>query len=104
MLKVAWSEDTRVSVERWMHTGDLAHLANLLRDHPFAIGHPAVFKQVQHLHHLVRRTLDAGDYEEGDSIPPDVLPAGTRASTRRALMTLLGAWVEGLLGLGWTLK
>jgi hypothetical protein len=102
-LRVSWSQEARKAVEQWLCDGNLAQLGEALQRHPFLIGHPAVFKQLKHLHWL-SRTLDAGAYKEVDATAPDdVPPAGTRLAAREALRLLLERLAQGLLVSGWRL-
>ena len=77
-------------------------LAQLLSQNPGLIGHPAVYFQVSRLRWL-RRIPDEGE----DGFLPDVdycPPAGTRQAARDSLFALVEAWVQGVLGQGWTLR
>jgi hypothetical protein len=103
-LSVAWSDKARSGVERWLHGGDCAHLADVVRQHPLVFAHPAVFKQLAYLHRLAG-TLDAGDYEAAGFTPPEnAPPAGTRTGAHGLLRAMAEALVQGLLGHGWSLK
>ena len=95
---VRWSDEVAGKIHglliRWLSSGDMQTLAELLRTHPTAISHPAVFHQILHLASLTRKITEdeAGEWLESTTVPP-----GTGQAARAALRDLLRAWVGRLL-------
>ena len=95
---VRWSDDVaseiHARVVSWLTSGDIGTLGGLLKEHPTAITHPAVFYQILHLASLTRRNIED---EAGEPLESTPLPPGTGQAARAALLDLLRAWVGRLL-------
>lgn len=105
-LRLPWSakqlKAIHAGISSWLERGEIHCLTRLLFHEPSAIGHPAVFWQLQHLGQLLGG-IDEDELEDlqqqsaGYDDTQPVLPVETKQAAREFLAELVTAWVRGML-------
>jgi hypothetical protein len=107
VAQAKWSDETAKLIHErvceWLRSGDLAHLANLLRDFPPAVAHPVVYGVLKRLHRITSLTEIAKLAGEADLDGEPVSPRTCKLASS-TLHDLTSALVNGLLGSGWSVS
>jgi hypothetical protein len=102
-----WSEDTARAIHdrvcQWLRTGDINHLAELLKEYPGALAHPVVASSFAKMRRLAR-SIEVAELQGDAELDGEWFPLATCQLAQTMLFALTTALVSGLIGGDWSLK